>query len=157
MTIYGNGKHVAKAGDPVKGEGAVGASACGRGVPGGFQLDGRPANRISRGVVQLPFPPGVSAGRLLSAEGNTHETEEYLQSRAAAEKALAKVGELRDDHPTRMLSCFVSSWVVLQRARPQIKALSIEVVTVGQKARQGWLHCVHCFPMATVCVASPLP
>jgi hypothetical protein len=99
MTFYGDRKRVAKAADLVKGEGAVRAGACGDGAFGRFQLDGRPADGISRGIVQLSFPPGVSTGRLLGTEAGTHETQQYLQGRRRGEKALDGGGELRDNRP----------------------------------------------------------
>ena len=68
MTIYGDRKRVTTRAELVKGEAAVRAGARGRSAFGGFQLDNRSADRISRGIVQLSFPPGVLAGRLLGVQ-----------------------------------------------------------------------------------------
>ncbi len=72
MTIYGDIKRVTKAADLVKREVAIRAGTRGHGTLGRFQFDRRPADRVSRGIVQLSFPTGVSTGRLLGAERDTH-------------------------------------------------------------------------------------
>jgi len=92
MTVYGDRKLVTKAAGLVKREAAVRGGFRGRGALGGFQLDNRSADRISRGIVQLSFPAAILAGLLLGAERKTHETQEYLQGRYGG-------GQLRKGRP----------------------------------------------------------